>query len=123
MQINDPRKLIIKDRYDVIVVGGGIAGVAAAVASARNGAKTLLIEKQINLGGLATVGLISTSAKPKAAEKIQVPTARPGYTLSDRKGQRANTIRPPTAKSGMILRHSWILNRWLKNEKARSIRS
>lgn len=59
MQINDPRKLIVKDSYDVIVVGGGIAGVAAAVASARNGAKTLLIEKQINLGGLATVGLIS----------------------------------------------------------------
>ncbi len=45
--------------YDVIVVGGGIAGVAAAVSSARNGLKTILMEKQINLGGLATVGLIS----------------------------------------------------------------
>lgn len=45
--------------YDVIVVGGGIAGVAAAVAAAREGKSTLLIEKQINLGGLATVGLIS----------------------------------------------------------------
>ena len=45
--------------YDIIVVGGGIAGVAAAVASARQGKSTLLIEKQINLGGLATMGLIS----------------------------------------------------------------
>ncbi len=45
--------------YDVIVVGGGIAGVAAAVASARNGAKTLLMEKTVVLGGLATIGLIS----------------------------------------------------------------
>ncbi|MBQ1264474.1 MAG: FAD-dependent oxidoreductase, partial [Oscillospiraceae bacterium] len=45
--------------YDVIVVGGGIAGVAAAVSSARNGLKTILMEKQCNLGGLATVGLIS----------------------------------------------------------------
>jgi hypothetical protein len=45
--------------YDVIVVGGGIAGVSAAVSAARLGKTTLLIEKQINLGGMATVGLIS----------------------------------------------------------------
>ena len=44
---------------DVIVVGGGVAGIAAAVASARNGAKTLLMEKSVILGGLATLGLIS----------------------------------------------------------------
>ena len=48
-----------KDKYDVIVVGGGIAGVAASVSAARNGKRVLLIEKQINLGGLATGGLIS----------------------------------------------------------------
>ncbi|MBR2402529.1 MAG: FAD-dependent oxidoreductase [Lachnospiraceae bacterium] len=48
-----------KGRYDVIVAGGGIAGVAAAVSASRNGAKTLLIEKGVNLGGLATMGLIS----------------------------------------------------------------
>ena len=51
------RTVITRDAHDVIVVGGGIAGVAAAVASARSGAKTLLLEKGINLGGLATVGL------------------------------------------------------------------
>ena len=45
--------------YDVVVVGGGVAGVAAAVAAARNGAKTLLMEKSVILGGLATIGLIS----------------------------------------------------------------
>lgn len=45
--------------YDVIVVGGGIAGIAAAVAAARNGSKTLLMEKTVILGGLATLGLIS----------------------------------------------------------------
>ena len=48
-----------KGKFDVIVVGGGIAGVSAAVAASRAGAKTLLIEKGINLGGLATMGLIS----------------------------------------------------------------
>lgn len=41
---------------DVIVVGGGLAGVAAAVAAAREGMKVTLIEKTIVLGGLATAG-------------------------------------------------------------------
>jgi hypothetical protein len=44
--------------YDVIVVGGGVAGVAAALAASRHGAKTLLLEKQVVLGGLATAGHI-----------------------------------------------------------------
>ena len=44
--------------YDVAVAGGGIAGVAAALAAARRGAKTVLLENQVFLGGLATSGLI-----------------------------------------------------------------
>ncbi|MBQ8231802.1 MAG: FAD-dependent oxidoreductase [Lachnospiraceae bacterium] len=45
--------------YDVIVAGGGVAGVAAAVTAKRMGKRTLLIEKTIGLGGLATNGLIN----------------------------------------------------------------
>ena len=41
-------------RYDVVVAGGGVAGVAAALAAARRGAKTALIEKTVLWGGLAT---------------------------------------------------------------------
>lgn len=48
-----------KRTYDVIVVGGGIAGVSAAVSAAREGVSVLLMEKSFNLGGLATGGLIS----------------------------------------------------------------
>lgn len=59
MNFTDKRPIIEKQPYDVVVVGGGIGGVAAAVAAAREGAKTILLEKQINLGGLGTVGLIS----------------------------------------------------------------
>jgi hypothetical protein len=41
---------------DVLVVGGGLAGVAAAVSSARTGAKTLLVERNSYPGGVATAG-------------------------------------------------------------------
>lgn len=44
--------------YDVIVAGGGIAGIAAALAAARQGAATALIEREYAPGGLATLGLI-----------------------------------------------------------------
>ena len=44
--------------YDVAVCGAGVAGCAAAIAAARSGMRTVLIEKQSLLGGLATSGLI-----------------------------------------------------------------
>ncbi len=40
--------------YDVLVAGGGIAGVAAALAAAREGARVLLVERECMVGGLAT---------------------------------------------------------------------
>jgi len=43
--------------YDVIVVGGGLGGVAAALAAGRSGAKTLLIERNTYVGGVATAGM------------------------------------------------------------------
>lgn len=46
------------DTWDVIVVGGGPAGCAAATAAAREGAKTLLLEATGCLGGMATAGLV-----------------------------------------------------------------
>jgi glycine/D-amino acid oxidase-like deaminating enzyme len=45
-------------RPDVLVVGGGSAGLSAAVAAARNGADVMLLERFSYLGGLATGGLI-----------------------------------------------------------------
>lgn len=48
----------MKQNYDVIIVGGGFAGVAAAIGAARHGAKTLLIEKYNCLGGAACFDLV-----------------------------------------------------------------
>lgn len=44
---------------DVLVAGGGIGGVAAAIGAARNGAEVVLLEREYVLGGLATLGLIT----------------------------------------------------------------
>ena len=56
-RITEPqRELPVSGHYDVVVAGGGIAGVAAAVAAARLGASTCLLERTFALGGLATLG-------------------------------------------------------------------
>lgn len=44
--------------YDVLVVGGGNAGCAAAIAAARRGARTLLVERYGFLGGTATAAMV-----------------------------------------------------------------
>ena len=46
-------------KYDVAVIGGGFAGVAAAIAAARGGAKVIIIEKSNALGGAATNCLVN----------------------------------------------------------------
>ncbi len=60
-----------KEHYDVIVAGGGTAGIAAAVSAARNGARTLLVERNRCLGGASTLrnvvtycGLYTLSEQP-----------------------------------------------------------
>ena len=56
---------------DLLVIGGGPAGVCAAIAAARHGAKTLLVEQGGCLGGMATRGLVG-----------------PFMTCYDRRGER-----------------------------------
>lgn len=49
----------MKEKYDVIVVGGGPGGVCAAIAAAGKGFSTLLIERYAFCGGMATAGLVN----------------------------------------------------------------
>lgn len=58
--ITENTKMIpVIQEVDVLVLGGGPAGIGAAVAAAREGAETLLIEQMGEIGGIATAGLMS----------------------------------------------------------------
>lgn len=52
-------KIERSEKFDVVVVGSGPAGVAAAIVAARQGAKTLIIESCGRVGGISTSGMMS----------------------------------------------------------------
>jgi len=64
------RNIPLDDSWDVIVVGGGPAGCAAATAAAREGARTLLLEATGVLGGMGTAGLVPWFCGYDDGEKI-----------------------------------------------------
>ena len=57
--LESPRRVPIRNDVDVLVCGGGPAGTAAALAAAREGARTLLVERHGMLGGIWTAGLMN----------------------------------------------------------------
>ncbi|MBN1346407.1 MAG: FAD-dependent oxidoreductase [Phycisphaerae bacterium] len=54
----DARAIPVFGQYDVVVAGGGTSGAPAAIAAARRGARTLVLEYLTDLGGVGTTGLI-----------------------------------------------------------------
>ena len=57
--VEPAREIKVCREADVVVVGGGPGGVGSAIAAARSGAKTVLIERYGHLGGMATGGLVN----------------------------------------------------------------
>lgn len=60
-------------KKDVIVVGGGPAGIAAALSAARNGVSTLLVERYGYIGGMATAGLVHHLDPLRIIESSGIP--------------------------------------------------
>ena len=68
------------ETFDVAVIGGGSAGLAAAVTAAREGARTLLIERYGYLGGMGTAALVHTFCGLYLLnEKSGAVLANPGF--------------------------------------------
>lgn len=53
------KKIEVTKTCDVLVLGGGIAGISAALSAARQGAEVILCEQEWALGGLATLGVVT----------------------------------------------------------------
>lgn len=121
--------------YDIIVAGGGIAGVAAAIASARLGARTLLIEQYGFLGGLITAGLVNPFMTHRTSTGTPLIS---GFfdelcsKLAELGGIEANTFDSETMKlalqelvleSGVeLLLHTWIISPIMKENSICGVR-
>lgn len=101
------RKTPVVAESDVIVVGGGPAGVAAAVAAARNGATVTLVERYNHLGGLASGGMVLVLDDMTNGQEITVAGIAQEYV--DRLGRLGLAVFPP-AEDRRRSPETW--NRW-----------
>ena len=93
------------DKYDVVVVGGGAAGVAAAVGARRHGARTLLVERYGFLGGeAASANVLSYCGFFKQGEKPQQVVGGVGASVLDGLARLGFEVAPLRAPSG-----NWIV--------------
>lgn len=66
------REIPVEDGYDLVIAGAGPAGAAAAICSARLGAKVLLLEATGCMGGMGTSGLVTAFDPMADGEKMIV---------------------------------------------------
>ncbi len=98
--ITEPeRRVPVIAETDVLVVGGGAAGIAAAVAAARQGARTMLVERYGSLGVLATGGLIILLLTLDDGRGRQV-VAGLCQEMVDRLAARGACLHPPREEWG-----------------------
>ena len=93
----------MRKKYDVIVVGGGLAGVAAAVGASRSGARTLLIDSAASLGGAASIrGVITYCGVYTFAEEPQQVVYGVMEDIINRL-RESGAITPPQRHRGVFL--------------------
>ncbi|KKL93401.1 hypothetical protein LCGC14_1875050, partial [marine sediment metagenome] len=107
------REIPVRHEVDVFVAGGGPAGVAAAVAAARQGAKVFLAEGHSCLGGMGTAGLVP--AFMRMGDGVNLLAAGVGSEIVDRlitAGGSAEGRKDPGIESiGSISIHPEVLKR------------
>ena len=92
-------------KADVLVIGGGSAGLAAAIAAARQGARTLLVERHGFAGGMGTASLVHTFCGLFLQDLDTPQWANPG-TLAEEIGTRMQAI---TGLGPVRMGRVWVL--------------
>ena len=100
----DAKKLAAKDVFDVLVVGGGPAGVAAAVYAARKGIRTGIVAERLGGQTLDTLGIenfisVLETEGPKFAAALEAHARQ--YDVDIMGGQRVASLEPAAASGGI----------------------
>lgn len=103
------KTLAVEESYEVVVCGGGPAGTAAALAAARRGARVLLVERQAQLGGMATSGLVSHWLGGRRHRDGAWVVGGIFRELSEGAAARGWALIPPFDKEMRYSPHGWFL--------------
>ncbi len=114
--------------YDIVVVGGGPAGIASAISARRFNAKVLLIEKNGVIGGMSTAGMLNVWCGDSRSSifnnivnstTITVPSGRRIFSPETLKYEYINLIE----KHGVdVLLHSFLSQVTVEDNKIKSIK-
>ena len=101
----DAAKLGAKDAFDVLIVGGGPAGAAAAVYAARKGIRTGIVAERFGGQTLDTLGIenyvsVLETQGPKFAAALEAHAK--AYDVDIMNGQRVAALEPATQPGGMV---------------------
>jgi hypothetical protein len=107
--VEQEREVPVLDRFDVLVAGGGPAGLAAAIAAARQGAKVGLLERYGYVGGMATGGLVLMLDRMGNDDGEQVVRGI-AQELVDRLDEMGAVLYPPREVWGS--RDAEAVNKW-----------
>lgn len=116
--IREPeRELTVRGEYDVIVAGAGLGGISAALAAARTGARTLLVERNSFSGGVATAGMCCSIFNCFYTSKHELGTTGIPVEIADRLAEATGYGRKWHNHKGHIIydieRAKWVFDEML----------